>query len=367
MIEDDEPSAVTVVASDPWATEPTQEPGTFTVRRTRTHGDLAVSYQVTGTATNGTDYVQLTGTVGLPDGVASADIAVVPIPDQAAEGPETVVVTLTGVSGPVGSFISSPSSATVTIVDTVVTIAATDPDADESGQDPGAFTIARSDAGAALSVAYAVSGSATPGADYPALSGTAVIPAGQTSVTIPVNPVDDGLAEPTESVHLTLVAQPQYAVGSPGADTVFIRQSGRRLPVVTATATTPTTSEAGGPPGVFTVSRSGGSFADPLAVAFTLGGDASPVNDYAPVSSSVVIPAGAASATVPIVALADGIFEPAETVHLDLDTSQDYEVGLPSSADVTIQDYTVSNPNPPNVTVTATDPDAREAPPTQAP
>ena len=59
--------------------------------------------------------------------------------------------------------------------------------------------------GQPVSVSYAtVDGTAVAGSDYTALSGTVTIPAGQTSATINVAPLDDALAEPTETVIVTL-------------------------------------------------------------------------------------------------------------------------------------------------------------------
>jgi hypothetical protein len=49
-----------------------------------------------------------------------------------------------------------------------------------------------------------------------------VIPSGQTSVVIPISPVDDSAQEADETVILTLTSDANYAVGSPGAATVTI-------------------------------------------------------------------------------------------------------------------------------------------------
>ncbi|MGC4016593.1 MAG: Calx-beta domain-containing protein [Luteolibacter sp.] len=54
---------------------------------------------------------------------------------------------------------------------------------------------------------YTLSGMATNGTDYQTLSGTVTIPAGQTSATITVTPIDDYLQETGgETVILTLTA-----------------------------------------------------------------------------------------------------------------------------------------------------------------
>lgn len=92
---------VTITATDPEAAElPSTvdafNPGIFTVRRTGSlDSPLTVYYKLSGTAQNGVDYKELTGTVVIPAGMAYADIEVVPIDDDLAEGTETVVATLT--------------------------------------------------------------------------------------------------------------------------------------------------------------------------------------------------------------------------------------------------------------------------------
>lgn len=104
-----------------------------------------------------------------------------------------------------------------------VTVAATDPGASEPGGNAGAFTVARTGSTAApMTFFYTLSGTATAGADYGAVPGIVTIPAGSSSATVPVAPLDDALVEGTETVVLTLSPRVHYAVGAPGSDTVAI-------------------------------------------------------------------------------------------------------------------------------------------------
>jgi hypothetical protein len=64
-----------------------------------------------------------------------------------------------------------------------------------------------------LTVTYTVGGTATPGSDYTALSGTAVIPDGEAYVDVAIVPINDTTAEPTETI--TLAINP--AAGTPSA------------------------------------------------------------------------------------------------------------------------------------------------------
>ncbi|MCU4177916.1 hypothetical protein, partial [Carboxylicivirga sp. N1Y90] len=100
----------------------------------------------------------------------------------------------------------TPSAATVIITDDdseSVNIVATT-QALESGTN-GLFTITATNSfGSDTDIAYTVTGTATPDADYTALTGTATLIAGQTEVIIPVAILSDVLVEGDESVIVTL-------------------------------------------------------------------------------------------------------------------------------------------------------------------
>ena len=104
-----------------------------------------------------------------------------------------------------------------TVAKPMVTIRATGPLAMEAGQQAGIFTITREGNNAfKMTVHLAVSGTATPGADYSALPETVVMPAGVSSITIGVFPVDDAETEPRETVVVTVTPDDCYAVGARG-------------------------------------------------------------------------------------------------------------------------------------------------------
>jgi subtilisin family serine protease len=105
----------------------------------------------------------------------------------------------------------------------VVTIVATAATATEVGETPATLTVRRTGpTDAALTLLYAVSGTATPGADYVALSGTVTIPEGSETATVEVAPLDDSLPEPDETVVVALGADAAYIVGTPSRATATI-------------------------------------------------------------------------------------------------------------------------------------------------
>ena len=106
---------VSIAASDRTASEPGTNTGAFTITRT---GDmtaaLTVSYTVSGTATTGTDYSALFGSVVIPAAAATAAILVTPLDDLVVEPTETIIVTLVASSA---YTIGTPSASTVRVRD----------------------------------------------------------------------------------------------------------------------------------------------------------------------------------------------------------------------------------------------------------
>ena len=104
---------VGVAATIPTAYEAGELAGRFTVTRSEPLADpLTVTYSVAGTATAGSDYTALSGTVTFPAGVASVHIPLLPVDDVVVELDETVVVTLS----PDPAFLLAPATASVRIV-----------------------------------------------------------------------------------------------------------------------------------------------------------------------------------------------------------------------------------------------------------
>ena len=95
--------------------------------------------------------------------------------------------------------------------------------ASEPGTNAGQLVISRTGPiSDPLKVFYMVQGSATPGADYQALSGMKIIRAGHRSEGIRIQPIDDNLPEGTETIRVTLKTNSNYIVGSPNTQTMNI-------------------------------------------------------------------------------------------------------------------------------------------------
>ncbi len=96
-----------------------------------------------------------------------------------------------------------------------IEVIASDASASENNFDTARFTIVRSgDSSSALTVGFAMSGTATAGTDYVQSAGSVLLPAGQTLVPITISPLADSLPEIDETIILTLVSNTGYQLGT---------------------------------------------------------------------------------------------------------------------------------------------------------
>ena len=108
-------------------------------------------------------------------------------------------------------------------------------------------------------------------------------------------------------------------------------------PQITVLASVPRATENGAPWGQFTVTRSG-SAAGELAVMLQISGSATNGADYELVQPLIVIPAGTQSVALSIHPYADSLTELDEVVQLSVLQGPGYETGVPSIAQVIIED-----------------------------
>jgi len=87
---------VSIAATDASAAEAGLDPGTFRISASLAPTtDLVVSYTITGTALNGTDYTTILATATILANTSSVDVTITPIDDATVEVSETVILTLT--------------------------------------------------------------------------------------------------------------------------------------------------------------------------------------------------------------------------------------------------------------------------------
>jgi hypothetical protein len=223
-----------------------------------------------------------------------------------------------------------------------LTLTASTPLAYENGAS-GAFTISRTNTGSALTVYYTMSGTATNGTDYQTLSGSTNFGASDTSVVIPVVPIDNSVAQAPRTVVLTLTASETYAVDGNSAATVTIVDD--EPPVFTVTASdnnayerTPLLAAA------FTLGRPLGNPNTSVTVNFAFTGTAVLGTDYtSSATNSLVFAPGVTSQTVVITPIDNSILDGNRTVICTLQSGTGYVVdSLANTGTATIIDDEVS-------------------------
>jgi hypothetical protein len=170
---------------------------------------VTVTLSYGGTAANGSDYTGV-ATVTIPAGASSANFSVPTIDDTLDEANETLVVSISGVSG--GGFEAiaahpSNNAVTTTITDNDPTpsLAINDVTVNEAAG-TATFTVTLSAAsGQTVTVNYGTANnSATAGSDYTATSGTLTFAPGVTTQTITVAITNDTLTEASETFFVNL-------------------------------------------------------------------------------------------------------------------------------------------------------------------
>ncbi|PYJ93752.1 MAG: hypothetical protein DME23_25760 [Verrucomicrobia bacterium] len=280
-------------------------------------GDLFYSDHLTGDIYRFTAEGQLsTFASGLnyPDGLAFDGAGIVYVADQGSGNiykftPDGARSTFaSGLNGP--TFIAfAPNTAPADTTPPTVQVVASDYLAsgygDGTNADTGEFVFWRNgDANTEFTVYYALSGTASNGVDYEALSGSVTFPAGATYTTLKVTPIRGRTTGDDETVVLALRPDAAYTAGRYQTDTVRF-YSDRALPGgswhARVFATKETASEDGPAPGELIFTRAHGfrSMSFSATLNYTISGTANNGVDYETLSGSVTIPAGAAFAPLP--------------------------------------------------------------------
>ncbi len=342
--------------------------GVFTVSQPiTTSSNTVVTYTIAGTATAGTDFAALSGSVTIPIGAMSAPINVSVIDDALIEGIETLTLTITNISGDAQLEIDEANDqASITIADNdlaQISIAGTR-GGDEAGPVAGLFTVNQSlQSTTATVISYTVTGTASSGADFTALSGSVTIPAGSSSAIINVPIIDDALLEELETVIITLASitsgnTAQISIDSAN-DSAAIDLADNDSATLSIAATA-NGNETGPANGQFTITQSAESSTDTV-ISYLVAGSATPGADYTALSGSVTIPAGSTTATISVGVLDDPDVESAETVIVTLDeiTSGDDQITIGAADQATVL---ISDNEVPRVSIAATTAGNEEGP-----
>ena len=160
-----------------------------------------IAYTISGTATSGSDYVTLSGTVTIPAGSTTATIDVVVNDDYILESAETVIATLTSVTSGTNTTLGTPVAATVTITDNdSANLSIGDVTVNESAGNATIDVTLTGEVQGGFTINYATAnGSALQPGDYTSTSGSLTFTGttGQVqTITVPI--VNDAILELSE-------------------------------------------------------------------------------------------------------------------------------------------------------------------------
>ncbi|KRA45202.1 putative Ig domain-containing protein [Pseudoxanthomonas sp. Root630] len=314
------PPSVSIAVSPASVSEDGATNLVYTVTRSlNLSSPTVVNITTGGTATAGIDYTGSVAAVTIPAGATTATITIDPTVDATVEANETVILT---VAAGTGYTVGTPSSVSGTILNDDVpsaSISVAPASVSEDGAPNLVYTITLNQAPlSATSVNFTVSGTATSGTDYAAVTSPLVIAAGSTTGTVTVNPTADATIEADETVVLTLNAGAGYTVGVPNSATGTILNDD--LPTLSINDVTQNEGNAGTTNFTFTVSLS--APAGPGGTTFdiaTANGTATAGVDY--VASSLTaqtIPAGSSTYNFTVQVNGDALNEPSETFFVNV-------------------------------------------------
>ena len=323
---DDDLATITVTATDGTAGEAAGDTGTFLITRAgSTALPLTVNYALGGSATHGVDYERLPGVLTIPAGSSIGSVTVTPIDDGLGEPEQTISLQL---RGGIGYVVGSPGTATVSLIDNadgpVVTVGVSNGTISEPST-AGSFRFTTTGTGSGnITVHYTVTGTATAGVDYTALSGTVSMGRNATA-EVTVTPIDDAELEGYETITVTIAPDPAYTAFLDNTATLDLTDDDQ--PTVSISTTSAAFTEGG--IGHYWISRNG-STAAALTVNYTLSGTAVSGVDYVSPPGAIAIPAGAAGVTLDVTSIDDSLREGTETVTVALAPGA-YGIGIPTA------------------------------------
>jgi hypothetical protein len=327
---------VTLRTTDAFATEAADSATVLISRTGDTASALTVAFTLGGTASPAIDYTATGTSLTIPAGASFATLTFSPINDSSVEGTETATVTLATNA----AYIIAPGSTaqTLNLLDDdipVITVTALDSAASEAGPDNGIFLLTRTgDTSLPLTINYALSGSAAQGVDYLPVPGVLTLAAGASSGTVTIEPVDDTLGEPAQTVVLQIRSSTAYVSGSPSLATITIADN-NDAPVVTVGIVDATVSEPSDT-GRFRITTTGTGTGN-ITVRYSISGTATNGTDFTALPGTLTI-ARNTTADITVTPIDDALLENVETLTLSLTPDPAYSTHLDTQATMKLVD-----------------------------
>ncbi|HYV47898.1 MAG TPA: Calx-beta domain-containing protein [Myxococcaceae bacterium] len=325
------PAHVQIALSAPLSTDPASV-------------DVAVTG---GTANAGSDFTLRATTVTIPAGQTQATVDLDVAQDGFDEPDETVELTL---SNPRSAGIaaltlgaarvhtytikaqSASGSPTLSFRAPTMTV--------DEGVGSATVTVELSRAAAGpVTVDYAVTGgNASPGTDFSLVPGTLTFPAGSLTQSFSIPIADDQMNEDDETIRLTLSNASGAQIGGPATATLTIADNDA-APLVAFASSTQSADESDGTANLQVVLSAASGRDVTVNATVAPGGTASGSGvDYAFSASTLTIPAGQTSASLPVTIVEDTLAEGNEQVSFVLSSPTNATLGNPGTMALQIID-----------------------------
>ncbi len=169
--------------------------------------EMSFDYLISGSAENGIDYTELSGSVTIASGSQSSSVEIELVDDEEVEETETLVISINGTALPSGFVLGDTREITIRITDNDEEKITVNMEAIQNGTEGGdnpSFQITLNQAISEATIfTYSVSGTATSGEDFTSPSGEVTVEAGETTATIQIELIDDETNEEEETIFLT--------------------------------------------------------------------------------------------------------------------------------------------------------------------
>ena len=280
---------------------------------------LSVNLSISGTATEGTDFSTITRQISIPAGGTSGSISFTPINDNISDINETIIISISSLSG--GENVNKGSATSVTIIDDeAIPSVSLSASASSIAENSGTITLTATSSiisSSNIVVSLASSGTATSGSDYGAIS-SITIPAGSTSATATFTPTDDSLYDGgNETAIFDISSISGGSATENGTQQVTITLTDNEsAPTVTLTSSASSIAENSGSSVTLTATLSGGTD-ESVTVSLSTAGTGTEGTDYGTISD-ITISAGSTTGTATLTPTDDVIYEGNETAIVDI-------------------------------------------------
>ncbi|MDW3195752.1 MAG: YHYH protein [Cytophagales bacterium] len=317
---------------------------------------LTIRYTVSGSASSGTDYSAITGSISIPDGDTEASFSIEVLDDEAVEENETIIITLDTSGQPDGISIGNSNSITITIQDN---------DEEEQNNDPNQISISADVTDilegetnpvitfslsqvleSEMSFDYRISGTAENGIDYTELSGSITIASGEQSGALEIELTDDEEVEEAETIIISIngMALPSgIVIGENREVTITVSDNDEAQIIVNVEAVS-NGAEGGDNPSFEIILDQ--PVTEATTFIYSLSGTATADEDFTSPLGEVTIEANEESTVFEITLIDDEAVEDEETIIVTLvaaDLPEGFLLGESTEATATISDNDEEN------------------------